>query len=56
MIFKHLTNWCQILRKKHDFLLYLNLDSPVLVLYPVTLDNFAMFISSYIISYLDYNY
>jgi hypothetical protein len=51
-----LTNWLQNLKRRHDMLLYWNLDNPVLVLHPVLLNNFSMVASTYVISYLTTNY
>ena len=44
------------LKRKHDFLLYWNIDSPVLTLSPIILENFSMILSTYTINYLSNNY
>ena len=51
-----LTTWLNNLKRKHEFLLYWNLDSAVMVLQPVLLNNFSMLVSSYVIHYLTTNY
>ena len=51
-----LTNWLNNLKKRHEFLLYWNLDSSIMVLQPILLFNFRILVSSYIIRYLNLNY
>ena len=51
-----LSTWVQNLKRKHEYLLYWNLDAPVLTLSPILLVNFPMLASSYIISHLFNNY
>ena len=48
--------WVNNLKRKHDFLLYWNIDSPVLTLSPIILENFSMILSTYTINYLSNNY
>lgn len=51
-----LSNWLNILKRRHEFLLYWNLDSNVMVLCPALLSNFPALVSSYVIRYLQINY